>query len=100
MRLISAFLKEIATWLNYNDHIIIIMKLLNMLEISYQIGEVFIHMTEEQTQEALEKAKELMEEEVKQLKEECEETQKILAELKIQLYAKFGDNINLEAEDN
>ena len=76
------------------------MKLLNMLEISYQIGEVFIHMTEEQTQEALEKAKELMEEEVKQLKEECEETQKILAELKIQLYAKFGDNINLEAEDN
>ncbi len=56
-------------------------------------------MTEEETQDALEKAKDAMEAEVGALKEGCQETEKILSELKVQLYAKFGDNINLEADD-
>lgn len=67
---------------------------------SYQIGEVFIHMSEEETQDTLEKAKVSVEEEVTVLRGGCDETQKILTELKVQLYAKFGDNINLEADDS
>ena len=67
---------------------------------SYQIGEVFIHMSEEKAQEALEKAKESVEGEMSSFKEGCGEAQKILTELKVQLYAKFGDNINLEADDD
>lgn len=63
------------------------------------MGEVFVHMTEEETQKALEMAKAAMEAEVGTLKEACQETEKTLSDLKVQLYAKFGDNINLEADD-
>ena len=57
-------------------------------------------MSEQDTEEALEKAKTAMEKEVDTLREDCEKTEKILSELKVQLYAKFGDNINLEADDS
>ena len=56
-------------------------------------------MTEQETQDALDKAKEAMEAEVSKLREGCQDTEKTLSELKVQLYAKFGDNINLEADD-
>ena len=55
-------------------------------------------MSEQEAQDALEKAKEDMEKEVATLKEGCDAAQKILTDLKVQLYAKFGDNINLEAD--
>lgn len=57
-------------------------------------------MTEQDTLDALEKAKTAAEEEVSSLREGCDEVQKVLTDLKVQLYAKFGDNINLEAEDS
>ena len=55
-------------------------------------------MTEPQAQEALEEAKVTLEKELATLREGCDEAQKILTDLKVQLYAKFGDNINLEAD--
>ena len=55
-------------------------------------------MTEQETQDTLELAKGETEKEVTKLKAECDTTQKILTDLKVQLYAKFGDNINLEAD--
>lgn len=64
----------------------------------FEVGEVFISMTEPQAQEALEEAKATLEKELATLREGCDEAQKILTDLKVQLYAKFGDNINLEAD--
>lgn len=55
-------------------------------------------MTEEETQEELEKAKEKLQEELTKLKTSAEAIEGVMTQLKVQLYNKFGDNINLEAE--
>ena len=65
---------------------------------SYQIGEVFVHMGVEDTQELLEEAKKKLQEELTALRGQAEKAEEIMSQLKIQLYAKFGDNINLEPE--
>ncbi|XP_026189264.1 prefoldin subunit 4 [Mastacembelus armatus] len=70
------------------------------LLIPYQIGDVFISHTQEETQEMLEAAKESLEQEVKGLEEQVSAIQQVLGDLKVQLYAKFGNNINLEADEN
>lgn len=41
-----------------------------------------------------------LEQEVKGLEERVSAIQQLLADLKVQLYAKFGDNINLEADES
>ena len=64
------------------------------------MGEVYVHMTQDQAQEALQKACDRLEEVVAELKKDLEETQAVLSDLKVQLYAKFGDSINLEADDS
>ncbi|XP_076022694.1 prefoldin subunit 4 [Genypterus blacodes] len=66
------------------------------LLIPYQIGDVFISHTQEETQEMLEAAKEAMELEVKGLEGRVSAIQQLLGDLKVQLYAKFGNKINLE----
>ncbi|CAG5128481.1 unnamed protein product [Candidula unifasciata] len=63
------------------------------------IGEVLVEMTIEEAQAALEKAKETCLEEIAALKENAESHKQILGELKTQLYAKFGSNINLDLDD-
>lgn len=65
---------------------------------SFLVGEVFIHMGQEKVNEALEKAAEKLEEETSSVKKDIEEIEKLLSDLKVQLYAKFGDNINLESD--
>ncbi|XP_022045484.1 prefoldin subunit 4 [Acanthochromis polyacanthus] len=70
------------------------------LLIPYQIGDVFISHTQEETQEMLEAAKETLEQEVKGLEERVSAIQQVLGDLKVQLYAKFGNNINLEADES
>ncbi|XP_020506547.1 prefoldin subunit 4 [Labrus bergylta] len=70
------------------------------LLIPYQIGDVFINHTQEETQEMLEAAKEALELEVKGHEERVSAIQDVLGGLKIQLYAKFGNNINLEADES
>ncbi|XP_023248820.1 prefoldin subunit 4 [Seriola lalandi dorsalis] len=70
------------------------------LLIPYQIGDVFISHTQEETQEMLEAAKEALEQEVKGLEAQVSAIQQVLGDLKVQLYAKFGNNINLEADES
>ncbi|KAM4563786.1 prefoldin subunit 4 [Odontesthes bonariensis] len=70
------------------------------LLIPYQIGGVFVSHSQEETQEMLEAAKEALEQEVKGFEERVSAIQQVLGDLKIQLYAKFGNNINLEADES
>ncbi|XP_068695796.1 prefoldin subunit 4-like [Montipora capricornis] len=67
--------------------------------IPYRIGEVFIHLSSEETQDFLENAKSKLQEEIKTLESQSGEVKTILSDLKVKLYAKFGNNINLEAEE-
>ncbi|KAK3519000.1 hypothetical protein QTP70_016184 [Hemibagrus guttatus] len=70
------------------------------LLIPYHIGDVFISHTQEETQEMLEAAKETLKEEIKFLESRVTSIQEVLGDLKVQLYAKFGNNINLEADES
>uniref|UniRef100_A0A4W4HPU5 Prefoldin subunit 4 n=1 Tax=Electrophorus electricus TaxID=8005 RepID=A0A4W4HPU5_ELEEL len=70
------------------------------LLIPYQIGDVFISHSQEETQEMLEAAKESLKEEIKSLQSRVSSIQEVLGDLKVQLYAKFGNNINLEADES
>ena len=63
---------------------------------SYKVGESFVHMSEEATQEVLEEAKARLQEELTKLKTKAEEVDGVMTQLKAQLYTKFGENINLE----
>ncbi|XP_078092230.1 prefoldin subunit 4 [Mustelus asterias] len=68
--------------------------------VPYQIGEVFISHSQDETQEMLEAAKQSLQDEIQALQTRVEAIQQVLSDLKVQLYAKFGNNINLEADDN
>ena len=57
-------------------------------------------MSSEDTQEYLEKGKITLQEELKKLQVDTDEINGILSDLKVQLYAKFGDSINLEVEES
>ncbi|XP_042606948.1 prefoldin subunit 4-like [Cyprinus carpio] len=70
------------------------------LLIPYQIGDVFISHSQEETQEMLEAAKEALQDEIKALEGRVSSIQGVLGDLKVQLYAKFGNNINLEADES
>ncbi|XP_039720593.1 prefoldin subunit 4 isoform X1 [Pteropus medius] len=70
------------------------------LMMPYQIGDVFISHSQEETQEMLEEAKKNLQEEIDALESRVEAIQRVLADLKVQLYAKFGSNINLEADES
>nr|AFK10662.1 prefoldin subunit 4-like isoform 2 [Callorhinchus milii] len=70
------------------------------LLVPYQIGEVFISHSQDGTQEMLEAAKQCLQDEIQSLQSRVEAIQQVLSDLKVQLYAKFGNNINLEADDN
>ncbi|NP_001187701.1 prefoldin subunit 4 [Ictalurus punctatus] len=70
------------------------------LPIPYHIGDVFISHTQEDTLLMLEAAKETLKEEIKSLEGRVTSIQEVLGDLKVQLYAKFGNNINLEADES
>ena len=50
--------------------------------------------------ERLAAAKSTLQAEMAELEKRCTEHRKTLSDLKVHLYAKFGNNINLEAEDD
>ncbi|XP_073436756.1 prefoldin subunit 4 isoform X1 [Dendrobates tinctorius] len=77
-----------------------IMMLDESLLIPYQIGDVFISHSQEETQDMLEGAKKGLQDEINSLQSRVESIQQVLGDLKIQLYAKFGNNINLEADES
>jgi len=64
-----------------------------------QIGEVFVHCSHSETLKRLDQSKASLQNEMSSLEERCTEYKQILTNLKAQLYAKFGNNINLEADD-
>uniref|UniRef100_A0A8C7WR95 Prefoldin subunit 4 n=1 Tax=Oryzias sinensis TaxID=183150 RepID=A0A8C7WR95_9TELE len=68
--------------------------------ISYHIGGVFVSRSQKETQKMLESAKEALEEEVRGYEDRVSSMQQVLNGLEVQLCAKFGDNINLEADES
>ena len=68
-------------------------------KIPYQIGEVFVQMTQDEVQEQLDKTKADLEQEVGKLNEKAEEIKSQMSDLKTHLYAKFGNAINLENDE-
>ncbi|RUS82336.1 hypothetical protein EGW08_009889, partial [Elysia chlorotica] len=73
-------------------------KVLNKM-CTYQIGEVLVEMTAEEAQAALEVAKGTCQGEIDALKVQADGYKQTLSDLKTQLYAKFGTNINLDLDD-
>ncbi|XP_049525443.1 prefoldin subunit 4 [Dermacentor silvarum] len=70
------------------------------VHIPYQLGDVFVSLDSEETQQMIERAKEQNKARNKVLEDETRIIKGIMAELKSQLYNKFGNNINLEADDS
>ncbi|KDR16741.1 probable prefoldin subunit 4 [Zootermopsis nevadensis] len=68
--------------------------------IPFFMGEVFIYHGIEQTQKMLDEAKSRVQSEIEDLELKCAELRSIMSDMKTQLYAKFGNHINLEAEDD
>lgn len=68
-------------------------------QIPFVVGEVFISQNLSKTQELLVEAKEKKNLEIKQIEEKCREIQNLMAELKAQLYHRFGSNIYLENDE-
>ena len=66
----------------------------------YQVGEVFVFKTQDEVQEAIEKAKENLEDDVKTIEEKSTVIKSAMTDLKTHLYAKFGNAINLEADED
>ena len=64
--------------------------------IPFQFGEVFTYLSVSDANTELEKKKESIEKEIRSYEAKVTATKKILADLKVQLYAKFGNKINLE----
>ena len=64
-------------------------------KVPYQIGEVFVEMTQDEVQETMEAKKEKISEEVTQLEGKVDEIKGQMSDLKTHLYAKFGNAINL-----
>ncbi|KAH7984765.1 hypothetical protein HPB52_023884 [Rhipicephalus sanguineus] len=65
-----------------------------------ELGDVFVSLDSEETQQMIERAKEQNKARSKVLEEETRIIKGIMAELKSQLYNKFGNNINLEPDDS
>ncbi|KAH7183017.1 Prefoldin subunit-domain-containing protein [Fusarium flagelliforme] len=65
-------------------------------KIQYKIGDAFFHVSVEQAHEMLEKATETLEEESTSLEEKLSSIREEMTKLKVDLYARFGKQINLE----
>ena len=68
-------------------------------KISYMVGEIFIKETPDDALALLDNKKADIKEEIKVLEEQANSIKGVMSDLKTHLYAKFGDAINLEAED-
>ena len=68
-------------------------------QIPFVVGEVFISYNLSKTQELLAEAKEKKIAEIKKIEDQCRELKALMADLKSQLYLRFGTNIYLENEE-
>lgn len=69
-------------------------------KVPYFLGETFISQNFEDTQSSLEEAKSLAQSEMGELEKKCSEIKDVMTDLRTKLYAKFGNHINLEAEED
>ncbi|CAB3372396.1 probable prefoldin subunit 4 [Cloeon dipterum] len=69
-------------------------------EIPYVMGEIFLLQNPESTKDKLAEAKERMEKDLDGIKIKMDSVKDLMSDLRTHLYAKFGDNINLEAEED
>lgn len=67
--------------------------------VPFLIGEVFINHSMEETEELIEKAKNKLKSEIEGLEKSCADIKSIMDDLKVKLKAKFGDQINLERDE-
>ena len=67
---------------------------------TFQIGEAFIHVSMDEANQLIESRKQNIEEDLKGLDSQTDELKSILADLKVKLYGKFGNNINLEEDED
>ena len=67
-------------------------------KVSYQLGEVFFDLSPAQVQERIEKDKEECKKRIAELEKTGKEQTTSISELKVKLYAKFGQKINLEED--
>ncbi|SCU96780.1 LAME_0F17414g1_1 [Lachancea meyersii CBS 8951] len=65
-------------------------------QIQYKIGEAFVFLPQSEVVQKLEKDGEALDAKIERLEQTEEEIDSRIGELKTALYAKFGDNINLE----
>ncbi|KJZ80215.1 hypothetical protein HIM_00065 [Hirsutella minnesotensis 3608] len=65
-------------------------------KVQYKIGDAFFHISLEQAQEMLEEATTNIDKEVTELEDKSASVQEEMRSLKIELYARFGKQINLE----
>ncbi len=63
---------------------------------SYAVGDIFVTMSEDDLNAMLSSRQEGVASEMKIIEGQCAATDAELAALKVKLYAKFGDAINLE----
>lgn len=66
--------------------------------VRFQIGEVFAHMPKEDVESRIEEMKEVTSKNLEKLEEEKVSVLAQMAELKVVLYGKFKDSINLEED--
>ncbi|GLG99535.1 Probable prefoldin subunit 4 [Gryllus bimaculatus] len=69
-------------------------------KIPYFMGEVFVYQDLENTQKTVEDAKTKILDEIKTLETRSSDIRSVMSDLKTQLYGKFGNHINLEAEED
>ncbi|KND94340.1 Prefoldin subunit 4 [Tolypocladium ophioglossoides CBS 100239] len=65
-------------------------------KLQYKIGDAFFHIPLEQAQEMLEAATTKIDEETSELEDKMESVREQMTQLKVDLYARFGKQINLE----
>lgn len=62
----------------------------------YKIGDAFFHIPLDQAQEMLEAATTKIDEETSELEDKIGSVREEMQQLKVELYARFGKQINLE----
>ena len=68
-------------------------------KVPYQVGEVFVYLTQDEAQQKIEGSKDNLGDAVKSVNGKAQAIRDEMSALKSQLYAKFGSAINLEADE-
>ncbi|XP_035218420.1 prefoldin subunit 4-like [Stegodyphus dumicola] len=67
-------------------------------KIPFRVGDIFTYVSTDEAQQMIEAKKDEIAKEINLLRDQRECIKQVMSDLKVQLYAKFGSNINLEPE--